>query len=35
LQYCIGGFGPNERLGALDEGGDIGLELTDAAMDAA
>ena len=39
LKDVIGGFGPDERLWVivmgLDEGGDGGLELMDAAMDAA
>jgi len=39
LQYCIGAFGPDERLGVfvpgLDEVEDIGLELIGTAMNAA
>jgi hypothetical protein len=39
LQNGIGGFGPEERLWVviigLDKGGDGGLEIRDAAMDAA
>jgi hypothetical protein len=39
LEYGIGSFGPDERLRVIvlgsGEGGDVGLKLIDAAMDAA
>src|SRR5438552_6452189 len=39
VEYGIGALGPDERLWVVimgvDEGGDVGLELIDAAMDAA
>jgi hypothetical protein len=39
LKNRIGGLGPDKRLGvvvvSLDEGGDVGLQCVDAAMDAA